>query len=91
MISTDNANRGSDVGGSRTTRPEPCAPFGAGRPLGFWPKRRFRARGRTQRFHSCRASKRIRHQPECGWNQTQTDRGATVTGAGDAGVYADQG
>ena len=51
-------------------------------------KRRFRAGGRTRRFHSCRTSKRIRHHPECGWNQTQTDRGATVTEAGDAGDYA---
>ena len=33
-------------------------------------------------------SKRIRHHRECGWNQTQTNRGATVTGAGDAGDYA---
>ena len=53
-------------------------------------KSRFRAGGRTRRFHSCRISKRIRHHPECGWNQTQTDRGATVTGAGDAGDYADE-
>ena len=28
-----------------------------------------------------RDTERIRHQTECSWNQTQTDRGATVTGA----------
>ena len=49
---------------------------------------RFGTGGRTRRFHSCRTSKRIRHHSECGWNQTQTDRSATVTGASDAGDYA---
>ena len=53
MISTDNANRGSDVGASRATRPEPCVPFGAGRPRGLWPKRRTRAGRQARRLHLC--------------------------------------
>ena len=65
-----------------------CVLFGDRMPRQRRRKSRFRAGGRTRRFHSCRISKRIRHHPECGWNQTQTDRGATVTGAGDAGDYA---
>ena len=65
-----------------------CVLFGDRMPRQRRRKRRFRAGGRSRRFHSCRTSKRIRHHPECGWNQTQTDRGATVTGAGDAGDYA---
>ena len=59
-----------------------------GSPLRVRSEIRFGARGRTRRFHSCRTSKRIRHHSECGWNQTQTDRSATVTGASDAGDYA---
>ena len=58
-----------------------CVLFGDHMPRQRRRKRRFRAGGRTRRFHSCRTSKRIRHHPECGWYQTQTDRGATVTGA----------
>ena len=84
-ISADNANRGSDVGGSRATRPEPCVPLGAGRPLGLWLKRRTRAGRRARRLYLCRTSKRIRHHPECTWNQTLTDPCAPMSGAGNSG------
>ena len=83
-ISANNANRRSDVGASRATRPEPCGPFGAGRPLGLWPKRRTRAGRRARRLYVCRTSKRIRHHPECTWNQTLADPCAPVSGAGNS-------
>ena len=69
----------------RATRPEPLVPFGAGRPLGLWPKRRTRAGRRAGRVYLCLTSKRIRHQPECPWNQTLADPCAPVSGAGNSG------
>ena len=59
--------------------------------LGFGPSADSEPEGGLNDFTLAGHRNGSRHQPECGWNQTQTDRGATVTGAGDAGVYADQG
>ena len=36
-------------------------------------------------MYICRTSKRIRHQPECTWNQTMTDPCAPVSEAGNSG------
>ena len=55
-----------------------------------WPKCRLRTRRRARRFRLCRTSKRVRHQTECSRNQTQTDRGATVSEAGNSGDKARQ-
>ena len=70
------------------TRLPPRAPFGIGAPLWHLPKHKIRATRRTRRFRIFPTSKHVRHQPECSWNQTDTNRGVTVTGAGSSGDEA---
>ena len=62
-----------------------CVLFGGRMPGQRRRKRRFGAGVRTRRFHSCRTSNRIRHQPECTWNQTLTNPCAPVSEAGNSG------
>ena len=53
--------------------------------VGFGPSAETEPEGKLDGCTFARASKRIRHQPECTWNQTLTDSGAPVSEAGNSG------
>ena len=76
------------------TRPERCAPVGDGTQiLDLIPREESEAKrgvGVESATLHVRDTGRIRHQTECSWNQTQTDRGATVSEAVNSGDEAEQ-
>ena len=53
--------------------------------VGFGPSAEPEPEGKLDGCTFAMTSKRIRHQPECTWNQTLTDSGAPVLEAGNSG------